>query len=59
VEAAAMGVKIAMAGRSIPPSEGVLGKNLDETLEAIRKISHEGMVPLEKTGSITSADGRG
>jgi L-cysteine desulfidase len=49
VEAAAMGAKIAMAGRSIPPSEGVLGGSLDETLEAIRKISHEGMVPLDKT----------
>jgi hypothetical protein len=26
-----------------------LGRNLDETLEAIQKISHEGMVPLDKT----------
>jgi L-cysteine desulfidase len=49
VEAAAMGAKIAMAGRSIPPREGVLGSNLDGTLEAIRKISHEGMIPLDKT----------
>jgi L-cysteine desulfidase len=49
VEAAAMGAKIAMAGRSIPPSEGVLGSSLDETLEAIGRISHEGMVPLDRT----------
>jgi L-cysteine desulfidase len=48
VEAAAMGAKIALAGRS-PSSEGVLGSNLDETLEAVEKISHEGMVPLDKT----------
>jgi L-cysteine desulfidase len=49
VEAAAMGAKIALAGHSIPPSEGVLGSSLEETLEAIRKISHDGMVPLDKT----------
>jgi L-cysteine desulfidase len=49
VEAAAMGAKLAMAGRSIPPSEGILGSSLDETLEAIQKISHEGMTPLDKT----------
>jgi L-cysteine desulfidase len=48
VEAAAMGAKIAIAGRSIPPSEGILGNNLDETLEMIRKISHDGMIPLDK-----------
>jgi L-cysteine desulfidase len=49
VEAAAMGAKIALAGRSVPPSEGVLGSSLEETLEMIRKISHDGMVPLDKT----------
>jgi L-cysteine desulfidase len=43
-----MGAKIALAGRSVPPSEGVLGNSLEETLEAVRKISHEGMVPLDK-----------
>jgi L-cysteine desulfidase len=48
VEAAAMGAKIALAGRSLPP-EGVLGSTLEETLDAVRKISHEGMVPLDKT----------
>jgi L-cysteine desulfidase len=49
VEAAAMGAKIALTGRSIPPAEGVLGSSLEETLEALRKISHDGMVPLDKT----------
>jgi L-cysteine desulfidase len=49
VEAAAMGAKIALAGRSIPAAEGVLGNNLDETLRAVQQISHEGMIPLDKT----------
>ncbi|MDR1905084.1 MAG: L-serine ammonia-lyase, iron-sulfur-dependent, subunit alpha [Treponema sp.] len=49
VEAAAMGAKIALAGRSIPASEGVLGNNLEETLRTVRQISHEGMIPLDKT----------
>jgi L-cysteine desulfidase len=49
VEAAALGAKIALAGRSIPAAEGVLGNTLDETLGAIQRISHEGMIPLDKT----------
>jgi L-cysteine desulfidase len=49
VEAAAMGAKIALAGHSIPAAEGVLGNNLDETLSAVQQISHEGMIPLDKT----------
>ena len=49
VEAAAMGVKIALAGHSVPSAEGVLGHTLDETLLAIQKISHDGMVSLDKT----------
>jgi L-cysteine desulfidase len=49
VEAAAMGAKIALAGRSIPAAEGVLGNNLDETLRTVQQISHEGMIPLDKT----------
>lgn len=49
VEAAAMGARIAMAGRSIPSEEGFLGNNPGETLDLIQKISHEGMIPLDKT----------
>ncbi|MDR3248914.1 MAG: L-serine ammonia-lyase, iron-sulfur-dependent, subunit alpha [Treponema sp.] len=49
VEAAALGAKIALAGHRAPPLEGVLGGNLDETLALVRKISHEGMIPLDKT----------
>jgi L-cysteine desulfidase len=48
VEAAAMGAKIAMAGYCAPGTEGVVGKNLDETLAAIEVISRDGMVPLDK-----------
>ena len=49
VEAAAMGAKIALAGHSIPAAEGILGNNIDETLEIIERLSHEGMIPLDKT----------
>jgi L-cysteine desulfidase len=49
VEAAAMGAKIAMTGHAAPPSEGVLGCDLEETLGRVRKISHEGMIPLDTT----------
>jgi L-cysteine desulfidase len=49
VEAAAMGATVAMAGHAVPPSEGVVGCDLEETLGRVRKISHEGMIPLDRT----------
>ncbi len=49
VEAAALAVKLAMAGSSVPAAEGILDYTLDETLLAVQKISHEGMIPLDKT----------
>jgi L-cysteine desulfidase len=44
-----MSVKLAMTGHSIPATTGLLGNDLNETLQIIKIISHEGMIPLDKT----------
>jgi L-cysteine desulfidase len=49
VQAAELGAKVALAGRSVPESEGILGDTIDATLGIVRKISHEGMIPLDET----------
>ncbi|QQO10304.1 serine dehydratase subunit alpha family protein [Breznakiella homolactica] len=49
VEAAAMGVQLALTGRSVPSSEGIIGESMESTLGIIERISHDGMVPLDKT----------
>lgn len=49
VEAAELGAKLAMAGNSVPESEGILGNTLEDTLGIVEKLSHEGMIPLDKT----------
>jgi L-cysteine desulfidase len=49
VEAAELGAKLAMAGNTVPTSEGILGNTLEDTLGIVEKLSHEGMIPLDKT----------
>jgi L-cysteine desulfidase len=38
-----------MAGNSIPDSEGILADRLEDTLNIVEKISHQGMIPLDET----------
>jgi L-cysteine desulfidase len=49
VKAAELGARLAMAGNSIPDSEGILGNNLENTLNIVERISHQGMIPLDET----------
>jgi L-cysteine desulfidase len=49
VKAAELSARLAMAGNSIPDSEGILGRNLEDTLDIVERISHQGMIPLDKT----------
>ena len=48
VEAAELGAKLAMAGNSVPESEGILGNTLEDTLGIVERLSHEGMIPLDR-----------
>jgi L-cysteine desulfidase len=49
IKAAELGARLAMAGNSIPDSEGILGNNLENTLNIVERISHQGMIPLDET----------
>jgi L-cysteine desulfidase len=49
VKAAELAARLAMAGNSIPDSEGILAGRLEDTLNIVEKISHEGMIPLDET----------
>ncbi|MDR1506278.1 MAG: L-serine ammonia-lyase, iron-sulfur-dependent, subunit alpha [Treponema sp.] len=49
VKAAELSARLAMAGNSIPDSEGILADRLEDTLNIVEKISHQGMVPLDET----------
>jgi L-cysteine desulfidase len=49
VKAAELSARLAMAGSSIPDSEGILADRLEDTLNIVEKISHQGMIPLDET----------
>jgi L-cysteine desulfidase len=49
VKAAELSARLAMAGNSIPDSEGILADRLEDTLTIVEKISHQGMIPLDET----------
>jgi L-cysteine desulfidase len=49
VKAAELSARLAMAGNSIPDSEGILADRLEDTLNIVEKISHQGMIPLDET----------
>jgi L-cysteine desulfidase len=49
VKAAELSARLAMAGNSIPDSEGILGASMEDTLDIVERISHQGMIPLDKT----------
>jgi L-cysteine desulfidase len=49
VQAAALSAKLALAGRAVPGRDGIPGFAVDDTMDALEKISHEGMSPLDKT----------
>ncbi|MDR3172923.1 MAG: L-serine ammonia-lyase, iron-sulfur-dependent, subunit alpha [Treponema sp.] len=49
VKAAELSARLAMAGNSIPDSEGILADRLEDTLSIVEKISHQGMIPLDET----------
>jgi L-cysteine desulfidase len=49
VKAAELSARLAMAGNSIPDSEGILANRLEDTLNIVEKISCQGMIPLDET----------
>ncbi|MDR1587646.1 MAG: L-serine ammonia-lyase, iron-sulfur-dependent, subunit alpha [Treponema sp.] len=49
VQAAAMSAKLALAGRTVPDHEGLPGSSPEDTMGVLEEISHEGMVPLDKS----------
>ncbi|MEN6562092.1 MAG: L-serine ammonia-lyase, iron-sulfur-dependent, subunit alpha [Christensenella sp.] len=49
LDGAALAVKLAMAGSSVSSGDGIVGYSQEETMLALEKISHEGMIPLDKT----------
>jgi L-cysteine desulfidase len=49
VKAAELSARLAMAGNSIPDFEGILAGRLEDTLNIVEKISHQGMIPLDET----------
>jgi L-cysteine desulfidase len=49
IKAAELSARLAMAGNSIPDSEGILADKLEDTLNIVEKISHQGMIPLDET----------
>ena len=49
VKAAELSARLAMAGNSIPDSEGILAGRLEDTLNIVEKISRQGMIPLDET----------
>jgi L-cysteine desulfidase len=49
VKAAELSARLAMAGNSIPDSEGILAGRLEDTLSIVEKISRQGMIPLDET----------